>query len=140
MCPVVLLRTMPGAPDWLPGLMDHHGVLVPVLDLSVLLGGPAVEPLVGTRILLLEGPVEASSGARHARFGALVDRVDAPVTLERDGSWSAPGSLPAAPFVSEVARASGQLVLVMDAARLAGQHRGLLQDSAPTSVLTDASQ
>lgn len=136
-CPVVRLRAMPGAPDWLRGLMDHHGVLVPVLDLGVMLGGSAVEPLVGARILLLEGPIDGSHGARHTLFGALVDKVDAPVTLDREGSWSAPDGLPTVPFVGEVARVGAQQVFVMDAGRLAFHHAGLLQRSTLTRALPD---
>lgn len=139
-CPVVRLRAMPGAPEWLRGLMDHHGVLVPVLDLGLLLGGSAVEPLVGARILLLEGPIDGSHDARHTLFGALVDAVDAPATLDRDGSWSAPGDLPVMPFVGEVARVGAQPVFVMDAGRLALHHAGLPRQSAPTRALTDDSR
>ena len=136
-CPLVRLRPMPGAPEWLRGLMDHHGVLVPVLDLGVMLGGTGIEPAVGARILLLEGPLGSTSDARHALFGALVDAVDAPVTLDRDGSWSVPDGLPGLPFLHEVARAGPGLVLVLDAGRLAGQHPALLQGAGSTPSLPD---
>ena len=137
-CPVVRLRPMPGAPEWLRGIMDHHGVLVPVLDLGVMLGGAGIESAIGARILLLEGPIGGSSDARHALFGVLVDAVDAPETLDRDGSWSVPEGLPGLPFLHEVARAGRGLVLVLDAGRLAGQHAALLLGAAPTPSLPDA--
>jgi chemotaxis-related protein WspB len=125
---------VPGAPPWLRGLLDHHGSLVPSVDLGLLLGGSPVEPTVGARILLLEGAIDGSSSGRRALFGVLVDRVDAPMTLDRDGSWSAPDGLPELSFIREIATMERREVLVLDAARLAGQHAGLLQGSATLAI------
>ncbi|MBM4006290.1 MAG: hypothetical protein FJ292_01795 [Planctomycetes bacterium] len=134
-CPMVRFREVPGAPPWIRGLLNYHGTLIPSVDLSMLLGGPAVEPTLGARILLLEGPIDGSAEGRRAVFGALVDTVDAPATLDRDGSWTARNGLPELPFIREVARVDHRDVLVLDAARLAAQHAGLLQGSSSLSTL-----
>lgn len=131
---MVRLRSVPGAPVWLRGLLDYHGTLVPTADLGMLLGGTAVEPAIGARILLLEGAIDGSASGRRALFGVLVDRVDTPLTLERDGSWSTPDGLPEFSFIREVATMERQDILVLDAARLAGQHAGLLQGSAALAI------
>jgi chemotaxis-related protein WspB len=133
-CPMVRLRSVPGAPPWLRGLLDYHGTLVPSVDLGLLLGAAPVEPTVGARILLLEGAIDGSLSGRRALFGVLVDRVEAPLTLERDGSWSAPEGLPDLAFIREVATMERQDILVLDAARLAGQHAGLLQGSVTLAI------
>ncbi|MFM7806782.1 MAG: hypothetical protein ACKPEA_02480, partial [Planctomycetota bacterium] len=90
---------------------------------------------LGARILLLEGPIDGSAEGRRAVFGALVDTVDAPATLDRDGSWIARDGLPELPFIREVASVDRREILVLDAAHLAAQHSGLLQGSSSLSTL-----
>lgn len=126
-CPIVHLKPVPQAPAWLRGLFDYHGALLPAADLGVLLGGAPVQARVGARMLLLEGPMDGVPEARHAAFGLLVDGVEAPTSLDRAGSWSALEGLPGLPFLREIATGDAQPVLVLDAARLAAVHAGLLQ-------------
>jgi chemotaxis signal transduction protein len=128
------------APDWLRGLFDYHGTLLPAADLGVLLGGAPIEMRVGSRMLLLEGPMDGSPDARRAAFGLLVDRVDTPETLERSGSWSAAEGLPNLPFLREIVGGPGKPVHMLDAGRLAGAHAGLLQGSGVIVVPSGGSR
>lgn len=55
--PLVALKSLPGAPRGVAGLLDLRGAVVPVIDLSALaLGRPAV-PRVSTRLLLVNYPL-----------------------------------------------------------------------------------
>ena len=54
--PVARLKALPGAPHYVPGLLDLHGEPVPVVDLSRLAGTPPDAVRYDTRILLVEVP------------------------------------------------------------------------------------
>lgn len=130
-CPIVHLRPLPGAPAWLPGLLDYHGALLPVVDGGVALGGAPIDCHIGARILLLHGAMDDRPDAPRASFGLRVDLVDNPFALEREGTtWTAREGLPGIPFLREVVNQGDRIVLVLDAARLASMHASLLEGPA----------
>lgn len=51
--PLVALKSLPGAPRGVAGLLDYRGTAVPVVDLSALALGVAAAPRVSTRLLLV---------------------------------------------------------------------------------------
>lgn len=63
---------VPEGPPWLLGLLDVRGAAVPMVDLHVRLGFPAVAPDVSTCILVIE--VTQADG-RSVTLGLVVDRV-----------------------------------------------------------------
>src|SRR5271156_3135074 len=65
------LFRVPDAPAHLAGLIDVRGRGVPVIDLRVKLGLPAVAVTDGTRIMVLEVPVTG----RQLVLGLVADRV-----------------------------------------------------------------
>jgi purine-binding chemotaxis protein CheW len=62
---------LPDAPAYLIGLIDVRGRGVPVIDLRVKLGLPAIEATETTRILVLEVPMTG----RRLVMGLMADRV-----------------------------------------------------------------
>ena len=50
--PFAELRAIPHAPGWLSGLLRYRGDLVPVVDLSLLLGASATVPRMSRRIII----------------------------------------------------------------------------------------
>ena len=52
--PRVELRAVPRAPEYVAGLLDYRGVIVPVIDLRCLVTGSACRALYSTRIILTE--------------------------------------------------------------------------------------
>ncbi len=52
--PCVPLQVVPHAPPMLAGMLNYHGTMAPVLDLSQILAGRASEVLLSTRILIVE--------------------------------------------------------------------------------------
>lgn len=63
---------VPEGPDWLLGLLDVRGTTVPMVDLHVRMGFPAVAPSVSTCILVVE---VAQADDRSVTMGLVVDRV-----------------------------------------------------------------
>jgi len=69
--PQVLLRSLPGAPSYVAGLLAYRSALLPVVDLSRRLIDVASRSRLSTRIVV----VERASGAEPVRYGLLVERV-----------------------------------------------------------------
>lgn len=69
--PLADLRVVPHVPTWLRGLLRYRGGVVPVVDLSLLLGGAAVGALMSTRIVI----DEVMLAGERRRVGVLVSRV-----------------------------------------------------------------
>ena len=51
--PAPVLRPVPSAPDYVAGLFDYHGAIVPVIDMSRLLAGESARMLLSTRVVLV---------------------------------------------------------------------------------------
>src|SRR5437868_12568264 len=59
--PAAALKQLPQAPAWTAGLLDLHGIPVPVIDLARLAGVAPRPVSYDTRIVLLDYPVGAST-------------------------------------------------------------------------------
>ncbi|MDY0038966.1 MAG: chemotaxis protein CheW [Desulforhabdus sp.] len=70
--PQVILKPLPHAPDYVAGLFNYRGNIVPVVDLCALIGSAPCEPLLSTRIILVEYP--GADGEQHV-LGLLAERV-----------------------------------------------------------------
>src|SRR4051812_1868502 len=92
--PVARLTALPGAPEYVRGLLDLHGEPVPVIDLSHLAGVPAADVRYDTRILLLRVP---ACGALR-RLGLKAERVTGVSTM--DGTLEQAGVV-AAPWLGQ---------------------------------------
>lgn len=64
--PKVELRKFPHAPDYLAGLLEYRGKVVPVIDLGLLLGITPCQDWLSTRIILVD---YASGGHYHRSQG-----------------------------------------------------------------------
>jgi chemotaxis-related protein WspB len=127
--PVARLTPLPGAPPYVPGLLDLHGAPVPVVDLSKLAGCPPDAVRYDTRILLVDVPV---AGAVR-RLGLKAERVTGVATI--------PDQLPAAgvavaPWVGAAAPGAaadgaGMLQLLLPGHLLAPDVAARLFDGVP---------
>jgi chemotaxis-related protein WspB len=52
--PAPLLRPVPWAPEYVAGLFDYHGAIVPVIDMSRLLAGEAARMRMSTRVVVVD--------------------------------------------------------------------------------------
>jgi chemotaxis-related protein WspB len=125
--PVARLKPLPGAPHYVPGLLDLHGEPVPVIDLSRLAGSPADAVRFDTRILLLD----VMAAGRMRRLGLKAEHVAGVADIDaalRDGG------VVAAPWLGAVTgsggSAGGMLQLIEPERLLAPEVAALLFDEA----------
>lgn len=91
--PVVEHRAAGTGPAWLLGLINIRGVLLPLVDLSVIVDGAPTQARLGSRIVVLRLEGELFDGLA-TQVGLLVPEISGP--LERD--FSAPGAHPGFKF------------------------------------------
>jgi chemotaxis-related protein WspB len=126
--PLVRPRPVPGAPAWLPGVIDVHGEFVPMVDAVALLAGTGtVERTLGARVLLVDSGI--GDGTR-ARFALAVDRVLGACELDALGGWGA--GTGATPWLGAVVQHDGEPAQRLDARALAERHPQL---AAPGGAL-----
>lgn len=70
--PSVSFKSVPHAPSYVAGLLSYRGTIVPVVDLSALIGGTPSKPLLSTRVILVE--YAGANGGEHI-LGLLAERV-----------------------------------------------------------------
>lgn len=111
---VTPVTRLPNTPDYVLGVMDLRGEVLPVIDMRRRLGLPEREADQQTRVMILD------LGGYPSAF--TVDSVDQVLTLNDDQIVPPDQrlSLPGQDYVVGVARTGEQLVVMMDLARLAG--------------------
>lgn len=106
------LTEIPMTPDFLRGVINLRGAVVPVIDLSVRFGRS--ETIIGRRtcVVIIEIPVE---DAHHA-IGILVDGVNEVLEVEASQIESRPefGMGMRADFVNGMIRLDGRFVIILD--------------------------
>jgi chemotaxis-related protein WspB len=117
--PVAQLMPLPGAPHFVPGLLDLHGEAIPVIDLSRLAGSPPDAVRYDTRILLVEVPALG----RVRRLGLKAERVSGVIELALE---PVERGVVAAPWLGALAR---------DPAPEPGPEGGMLQLLEPARLL-----
>lgn len=110
------LTEVPMVPDFLRGVINLRGAVVPVIDLALRLGLPLTVHGKRTCVVILEFP----RGAETMRIGVLVDVVHAVFDLASDQIGPPPaGSAPAAAhFTSGLLDLDGDAVIALDIARV----------------------
>jgi chemotaxis-related protein WspB len=109
---VAQLKHLPLSPAYVAGLLDFHGVPVPVIDLSRLAGIPA-QVWADSRIILLDYPV--GDGATRL-LGLLAEHVIGIDTV--DENTLADSGVDGAPFLGQLAADAGGMLQLVEAAEL----------------------
>ena len=107
---------LPEAPPYLAGLIDVRGRSVPVIDLRLKLGLPAISANENTRILVLE--IEIAS--RGLALGLVADCVFEVMALDLRHVEAAPdiGVRWRSDYIRGIARRNGAFVIILDLPRL----------------------
>ncbi len=110
------LFRVPDAPAYLAGLIDVRGRGVPVIDLRVKLGLPATAVTDGTRIMVLEIPLNG----RQLVLGLVADRVYEVAPLDDGRLEPAPdiGTKWRSDYIRGVGRRGESFVVVLNLSRL----------------------
>lgn len=113
--PRINLRAIPHAPDYVAGVFDYHGRIVPVIDVGGLMTGEACSDSLGTRIILVR---YAPDGMEKGILGLIAEGVtetlktDAPVTL------SSGIRLKDAPYLGDIVRNGEEMIQILDVLKI----------------------
>ena len=106
------LTAVPMTPEYLRGVINLRGAVVPVLDLSVRFGKPANEVTKRTCIVIIEIHV----GAQRYDVGIVVDAVNAVLDIPATDVEPPPGfgARIRTAFIQGVAKVHGRFVILLD--------------------------
>ena len=136
--PRVELRPVPHAPVFLAGLLGYRGKVVPVIDLSVLLGALPCPERLSTRIILVNAtPVDHNRGnpdrhdsAEHSGsvlsapdpdldiLGLIAERVSDLITVRPEQVSPPAVQLPQAPYLGAIVQTVEGIVQLIAVERL----------------------
>jgi len=98
--PMVRMKKIPAAPEWVAGMMCYHGQTVPVIDLCALHLARASERRLSTRIILLR--FIAHDKAEHL-LGLLAEQVTETLRRQAEDFTSTGVQTPGAPHLGGIA-------------------------------------
>ena len=110
------ITSIPHTPEYMRGVVNVRGSAVPVVDLRLKFGLPAVERTLNTRIVILEIP----RGDGVAAIGAIADSVKEVLEVEASRIDPPPrmGTGIRADFIKGISRQDDRFLLILDAARV----------------------
>ncbi|KVE06658.1 MULTISPECIES: chemotaxis protein CheW [Burkholderia] len=79
--PLAVMKAMPGAPDWIAGLLMRDGQPVPVIDVPMLALGRRAQALRSTRLVLVRYRAGHADGERT--IGLIVERATQTMRIDR---------------------------------------------------------
>jgi chemotaxis-related protein WspB len=136
--PKIELRRIPHAPDFLAGVFDYRGTIVPVVDLGMLLDHEPCQNQLSTRIIVVQlepavspapseertiptsdltppAPNSPVLAERHRRFlGLIAERVSDLRSVRPELIRSASMQLPEAPYLGAIVEVDRQMVQLID--------------------------
>lgn len=101
--PLTQVKAMPYAPVGIAGIIDYHGVTLPVIDLGELALGRRAATRISTRILI----AEISTGRR---FALIAERANQLLQREATDFVEPEATIEAAPYLGPVTRDEHGLV------------------------------
>ncbi len=123
------LTTVPMMPEYVRGVINLRGAVVPVLDLSVRFGKPASPVTKRTCIVI----IEISTAGQRQDVGVVVDAVDSVLDIPPEQIEPAPafGARISTDFIQGMGKVNGRFVILLDVnCVLAPEEAALLQTDA----------
>jgi len=111
--PYVSLQSLPKAPDYIAGLMNYRGNIVPVVDLSTLICERPVKRLMSSRIILIR-PVKEEK--RY--IGLLAENVTEAVKIDATTFVDTGVSADTSAFVDKIAMDGAGMIQVVNVSKL----------------------
>ncbi len=111
--PYVSLQNLPKAPDYIAGLMNYRGNIVPVVDLSILICERPVKHLMSSRIILIR-PVKDEK--RY--IGLLAENVTETVKIDETTFTGTGVSADTSAFVDKIAMDGAGMIQVVNVSKL----------------------
>ena len=118
---MVAITAIPEGPDWLAGVINLRGVVVPVIDLRLRLGLPYQAPDLNTPIIILDAP--------EHWVGFTADSTEGVLSITEDAITTPDELTIQARAVKAIARTENGLVLILNLEHLTNACQNLeLQD------------
>jgi purine-binding chemotaxis protein CheW len=102
------ITPLPGSPQFIEGMIDWRGRLIPVIDMRKRLGLSGISNTMRTRILIVR--------ANEEKIGMIVDEADQVYTIPVENIQAPPEQ--ASDFVLAVAKQEDCVFLILDVERL----------------------
>jgi chemotaxis-related protein WspB len=116
--PMVLFKPVPHAPDYVSGLFNYRGTVVPVIDLSALLTSERSRSLLSTRIILVD---YSGGGGTHHVLGLLAEHVTETISPKEE-DFQPPGiEVEGTRFLGEVLFSDDGMIQRVDVEKLLPQ-------------------
>src|SRR5579883_1283308 len=122
---------IPRTPEFMRGVINLRGSVVPVVDLRLAFGMSATEKTVNTCIIVMEVRLEGETNI----IGALADSVEEVIDLEPDQIESAPrlGTSIKTDFIKGMGKRESHFLMILDIDRVFSADQ-LLELRAPVAV------
>ncbi len=106
------ITKVPRVPDFLRGVINLRGSVVPVVDLRLQFGMPELKPTIDTCIIILE----LELNGQQLLLGALADSVQEVIELSSGGLEQPPslGNQVDTRFIKSMAKHEGRFVIILD--------------------------
>ncbi len=110
------ITKVPGSPDFMRGVINVRGSVVPVIDLRLKFGLPHTENTVDTRIVVMEISLEGEITV----LGSLADSVDEVMELEPAYIEKPPriGARWRVEFIKGIGKKDDQFIIILDVDRV----------------------
>jgi len=112
--PRVELRQLPHAPNYVGGVFNFRGSIVPVIDLCSLLQESPCTPYFGTRIILIRYQVD---GISHI-LGLMAERVTGILRVTGDALKQSGVQIADAPYLGEIITEQQEMIQIIQPERL----------------------
>jgi len=119
---------VPGTPEFMRGVINVRGNVVPVVDMRMKFGLTEIQKTVDTCIVVMEIAVEEDTTV----LGALVDSVQEVFELEASLIEPPPkiGARWRTEFIKGIGKRNNELIIILDIDRVfSGQELGVIQDA-----------
>jgi purine-binding chemotaxis protein CheW len=122
-----IITRVPRMPDYVQGVINLRGSVVPVIDLRLKFGMPPISVSVNTCIIIVEATVNGDGVV----LGLLADSVQEVIELERGSVQPAPriGTRLDTGFIRGIGRQDDRFIIILDIDRVFSHDElGLVQD------------
>ncbi len=109
--PMVRLKEISQAPEFVVGLLNYRGVIVPVIDLRRLIQGKSCEMRLSTRIILVD--FERQNQAPYT-IGLMAERVTETVRKTADAFLPSGVVMDTAPYLKNVVMLDEEMIQFID--------------------------
>lgn len=130
---MITITKVPKSPDFMRGVINVRGAVVPVVDLRLKFGMPEIESTVDTRIIVMELMLEGENTV----LGAIADAVQDVIELEPGQIEDPPriGARWKTEFIRGMGKKDGDFIIILDIDRIfSTEELAILEASSDTAV------